>query len=61
MTEIYYFFYVAFSIVLEGECACSLKETTLSLDFNTKVPYLIISESEHLASILGPYSVYFIC
>lgn len=54
MTEIYYFFYVAFSIVLEGECACSLKETTLSLDFNTKVPYLTISESEHLASVIGP-------
>jgi hypothetical protein len=40
--------------VLEDESAYSLNEKTLSLDFNTKVPYLTISESEHLASVLGP-------
>jgi len=47
--------------VLEDDYACSLKEKVLSLDFKTKVPYLIISESEYFASVLGPWSNCFVC
>ena len=46
---------------LEDDWACSLNEKDLSFDFNTKVPYLIRSESEYLATVLGPWSICFIC